>query len=59
MQASPATIVPYMLKTDPDSTILQKSMQHMDRKDGASVRPKVSSLEKAIRDLEKKVAECK
>lgn len=44
---------------DLESPILQKMMQQMHRKDGASVRPKVSLLEKAIRDLEKMVAECK
>ena len=32
---------------------------HVHRKDGSSVRPKSSMLEKAIRELEKMVAECK
>lgn len=40
------------------SNILQKA-SHMHRKDGSSVRPKGSMLEKAIRELEKMVAECK
>ena len=31
----------------------------MHKKDGSSVRPKISMLEKAIRELEKMVAECK
>ena len=31
----------------------------MHKKDGSSVRPKSSLLEKAIRELEKMVAECK
>lgn len=59
MQGSLATIVSYMLWTDSEPAILQKTVQHLHRKDGASVRPKVSSLEKAIRDLEKIVADCK
>ncbi|XP_031393427.1 ubinuclein-1-like isoform X1 [Punica granatum] len=42
---------------DSGSTILQKTAQHIPRKDGASGRPKISLLEKAIRDLEKMVAE--
>lgn len=37
--------------------ILQKASQ-IHRKDGASVRPRSSMLEKAIRELEKMVAEC-
>ena len=38
--------------------ILQKP-ENMHKKDGSSVRPKISMLEKAIRELEKMVAECK
>lgn len=38
--------------------IMQKASA-MHRKDGSSVRPKGSILEKAIRELEKMVAECK
>ena len=37
---------------------MQKS-SHAHKKDGSSVRPKSSMLEKAIRELEKMVAECK
>lgn len=36
---------------------MQKS-SHTHKKDGSSVRPKSSMLEKAIRELEKMVAEC-
>lgn len=32
---------------------------HVHKRDGSSVRPKSSMLEKAIRELEKMVAECK
>lgn len=32
---------------------------HMHKRDGSSLRPKSSMLEKAIRELEKMVAECK
>lgn len=32
---------------------------YVHKKDGSSVRPKSSLLEKAIRELEKMVAECK
>lgn len=38
--------------------IVQKT-SHAHRKDGSSVRPKGSMLEKAIRELERMVAECK
>lgn len=38
--------------------IVQKT-SHVHRKEGSSVRPKGSMLEKAIRDLERMVAECK
>lgn len=37
---------------------MQKT-SHMHKKDGSSARPKGSMLEKAIRELEKMVAECK
>lgn len=37
---------------------MQKS-QHMPKRDSSSVRPKISMLDKAIRELEKAVAECK
>ena len=36
----------------------QKS-EHVLKKDGSSARPKITALEKAIRDLEKIVTECK
>lgn len=38
--------------------ILQKS-SHVHKKDGSSIKSKSSMLEKAIRELEKMVAECK
>lgn len=38
--------------------IAQKT-SHLHRKEGSSVRPKGSMLEKAIRELERMVAECK
>ena len=37
---------------------MQKS-EYMLKKDGSGGRPKISMLEKAIRELEKMVAECK
>lgn len=37
---------------------MQKS-ENMHKKEGSSVRPKTSMLEKALRELEKMVAECK
>lgn len=37
---------------------MQKS-EHVLKKDGSSARPKITTLEKAIRDLEKIVTECK
>ena len=37
---------------------MQKS-QNVVKKDGSSARPKTTTLEKAIQDLEKMVAECK
>jgi ubinuclein len=37
---------------------MQKS-EYMHKKDGSSVRPKSSMLEKALGELEKMVAECK
>lgn len=40
------------------NVIMQKS-EYMHKKDGSSVRPKTSMLEKALRELEKMVAECK
>ena len=33
--------------------------ENMQKKEGSSVRPKTSMLEKALRELEKMVAECK
>ncbi|KAK4792910.1 hypothetical protein SAY86_023345 [Trapa natans] len=47
------------METSGSLPFFQKPMQHMYRKDGASIRPKVSSLEKAIRDLEKTVSKSK
>jgi ubinuclein len=38
--------------------VMQKS-EYMHKKDGSSVRPKSSMLEKALGELEKMVAECK
>lgn len=38
--------------------IVMQKASHMQRKDGSTVRPKGSMLEKAIRELEKMVAEC-
>ena len=37
---------------------MQKS-EHVLKKDGSSARPKITTLEKAIRELEKIVTECK
>ncbi|KAK4803847.1 hypothetical protein SAY86_003664 [Trapa natans] len=49
--------VPYLNMPDSRQMKTPKMVQQMHRQDGASVRPKVSLLEKAIRDLEMMVAE--
>ncbi|KAK4745071.1 hypothetical protein SAY87_011383 [Trapa incisa] len=49
--------VPDLNRPDSRQMETSKMVQQMHRKDGVSVRPKVSLLEKAIRDLQKMVAE--